>query len=220
MSTDWVHLEGSEPLRPAGAERLQPTDPNLPVRVTVVVRGRDEAGLERAVQDLDRTPPSQRTYLSRDELSARYGADPADLQRVADFYRSQGLQLVEQNAGRRTVVLSGPASAVAAAFQVGFSNYRHAAGTYRGLDGPVSLPTDLGGIVTAVLGLDERPQAATRHIVAQAATGTAFPPQQVGEVYAFPTSAATAGQTVGIVELGGGYQQSDLDSFFRSAGVA
>ena len=38
--------------------------------------------------------------------------------------------------------------------------------------------------------------------------------------YDFPASATGAGQRIGIIELGGGYQASDLNSFFSNLGVA
>ena len=219
-NADWVRLEGSEPQRPAGAQRVQDIDPELAIRVTVVVRGRDDAGLARTVEELTGTPPAERRYVSRTELGERYGADPEDLRRVADFYRDRGLEVVERSVPRRAVVLTGPVRLVGPAFGVGFGTYRHPAGTYRGLDGPVSLPPDLAGVATAVLGLEDRPQASARHVLAPAGAAPGFSPRTVGEIYAFPTPSGTVTQRAGIIELGGGYTQSDLDAFFSTGGIA
>jgi kumamolisin len=42
---------------------------------------------------------------------------------------------------------------------------------------------------------------------------------QVAEAYNFPSSVTGAGETVGIVELGGGFSTSDLETYFTGLGV-
>jgi kumamolisin len=42
---------------------------------------------------------------------------------------------------------------------------------------------------------------------------------QVAQLYQFPTGATGAGQTIALIELGGGYQQSDLTTFFSNLGI-
>lgn len=219
MSTSWVQPGGNEPPRPAGAERIAEIDPDQQITVTVTVRGRDQEGLDAAVRTLDQTPLAERQYLTRAELAERHGADPGDLERVASFYREQGLEVVEQSVARRCVVVRGDAPAIAEAFQVSFATYRHRGGTYRGLEGAYSVPSDLADLITGVLGLEDRPQAQTRHIVSpRPAVGT-LPPAQVGRIYAFPAPAGGTTPCVGIVELGGGYTESDITTFFRQAGL-
>ena len=43
---------------------------------------------------------------------------------------------------------------------------------------------------------------------------------QVANLYGFPPNTTGAGETVGIIELGGGFETSDLDSFFQSLGIS
>ena len=219
MSTPWVQIHDSEPRRPAGVERVDEVVPDQPITVTVTVRGRDLEGLDATVRLLDETPLAERRYLTRSELAERHGAGRSDLERVASFYREQGLLVVEQSVARRCVVVRAGARAVAAAFGVSFGTYRHPAGSYRGLDGPYSVPADLADVITAVLGLEDRPQAETRHIVNAQGPAGALPPVEVGEIYAFPEATSGSAPYAGIVELGGGYTQSDLDTFFQQAGL-
>ena len=47
-----------------------------------------------------------------------------------------------------------------------------------------------------------------------------FNPPQVAQLYGFPTGVNGAGQTIGILELGGGYSASDLSSYFAGLGIA
>jgi kumamolisin len=47
-----------------------------------------------------------------------------------------------------------------------------------------------------------------------------YTPPQVAEAYQFPAGASGAGQTIGIIELGGGYRQADLTAYFKTLGLA
>jgi kumamolisin len=78
----------------------------------------------------------------------------------------------------------------------------------------------LVGVVEAVLGLDNRPQARSQHRLFRpaAATLTAFNPNQVADLYGIPASDG-AGQTIAVIELGGGYVASDLATYFKGLGL-
>ena len=47
-----------------------------------------------------------------------------------------------------------------------------------------------------------------------------YTPRQVAQLYQFPLDVDGAGQTVGILEFGGGYRAADLKNYFSSLGVA
>jgi kumamolisin len=79
--------------------------------------------------------------------------------------------------------------------------------------------------VRAVLGLDTRPEAKPQcrslersAITEHAASGT-FTPVAIGQIYNFPSGLDGTGQTIAIVELGGGFLQSDLVTFFQGLGI-
>ena len=80
------------------------------------------------------------------------------------------------------------------------------------------MPAEWDGVVIAVLGLDDRPQARSR-IARPSAVANSYTPPQLGEIYHFPPNTDGSGQTVAIVELGGGFDQTDLDTYFRSIGT-
>ena len=82
------------------------------------------------------------------------------------------------------------------------------------------MPEELSGIVQAVLGLDNRPQAhAHFRRRKQAAASKTFTPIEIAALYGFPDGNGS-GECIALVELGGGYVQNDLDSYFTSLGVA
>jgi kumamolisin len=45
-----------------------------------------------------------------------------------------------------------------------------------------------------------------------------FTPPQIAKLYQFPANASAAGQTIGIIELGGGYRTADITTYFKSLG--
>jgi kumamolisin len=48
---------------------------------------------------------------------------------------------------------------------------------------------------------------------------TSYTPPQVAQAYQFPANSSGAGQTIGIIELGGGYRQTDLTTYFKALGL-
>ncbi|MFP3686236.1 peptidase S53, partial [Bacillus sp. SIMBA_026] len=82
------------------------------------------------------------------------------------------------------------------------------------------IPAELDGIVTAVLGLDDRPQARAQfQAIPLSATGISYTPPELARIYNFPPGADGTGQIVAIIELGGGFGQADLDAYFGSLGI-
>ena len=128
--------------------------------------------------------------------------------------------MVDASAPKRRVILSGTAGAMEKAFGTGFMYYKNSATgeQFRARTGSVSVPVELKDAVVAVLGLDNRPIAKAhfrrRPARIAAAPAVAFTPPQVAALYNYPPGATGSGQTVAIIELGGGYSASDLKTYF------
>jgi kumamolisin len=215
-----AEIPGSTRVVDPAHARVGDVDPQAPVEVSVYVRGR--AGLDW-VDDQAGRPPAQRRYASREQWAAEHGADPADLEAVQSFARDAGLTVVSTDAGRRVVVLRGTAETVSTAFGAQFEGmYRPAdgAGPYRARSGPLTVPAALAEVVTGVYGIDDRPQARIHLRRVRAAAHTSYTPVQVAEAYAFPAGAGGQGQTVGIIELGGGFAAADLAAYFSGLGLS
>jgi kumamolisin len=71
--------------------------------------------------------------------------------------------------------------------------------------------------VEAVLGLDNRPQLRP-YVLSAAAPQLAYTAPQLGLAYGFPADADGTGRTAAIIELGGGINTSDLDTYFSGLG--
>jgi kumamolisin len=123
---------------------------------------------------------------------------------------------------QRNVKLTGTVAAMQKAFGVTLTQKVLEGETYRVRQGGIHLPPEVADVVDAVLGLDNRPQAVPhfRSVGAAAASNGSFTPVQVGQLYQFPQGVSAAGQTIGIIELGGGYRAADIKAYFKGLGLA
>ncbi len=215
----FVLLPGSERGALPGAEPTGTVDASEHIEVTLVTRRRAE---------LRRDASGAPVRLSRAELEQRHGTDPADLDLVASTLARFGLEVTSRDPGSRRATGAGPASAMTAAFGAELSLVSSPAPggrqvTHRYREGALRIPAELDGIVVAVLGLDNRPQARSQARFADhaaAAAGTSYTPPQIAEIYQFPAGTDGTGQTLGIIELGGWFSATDLDNYFSGLGLA
>jgi len=170
--------------------------------------------------------------VTRAQYRANYAASGSDIVQIRKFAKEFGLTVAEESAERRTILLTGTVAAMQKAFGVELKNASaDGENYYRVREGGIQIPASLSGIVVAVLGLDDRPQAQPHFRVIDdshakpgisphaASTNISYTPIQVGELYQFPAGATAAGQTIAIVELGGGFRSADIKAYFKTLGV-
>jgi len=207
-----------------GARCVGAADPAQQIRVVVVLR-RQGYGEFSDIADRLVAGDTLHEHMARAEFAAKFGAAPSDIRKITDFAHSHGLSTVRRDAASGIIVLGGTVAQFNIAFGIELQRYEHQRGGYRGHAGPLHLPETLHGIVTAVVGLDDRPQARTHFRLrppfrmGDSAAQQAYLPTQVAELYNFPDGAGQ-GQCVGIIELGGGYSASDMRAYFSALGVA
>jgi kumamolisin len=201
-----VRVPGSERAPIPGAEVLGPVDQAERAEVTVVLR---------------RRTPLVAGHLSRTELAERHGAEPADVDLVRSAVEGAGAEVVAVDEPSRRVRVAGDIATLTGFFGSELQRVRLAedGGTARQRTGALSVPAQLADAVVAVLGLDDRPQAGTR-IVRPDAVESSFTPPQLSAVYAMPAGTDGTGTTLAIIELGGGYTETDLRTYFAGIGVA
>jgi len=206
-------LQGSERRPVAGARAVGPADPTELIEITVRVRG------ARAVDLV-----THRTFgrpMTHDEIEEHFGASAEDLAKVEEFAHARGFGIATSSAAERRVVVSGPAGALAEAFGIKLERFRGPRGDYRGRTGAVQIPEELEGVVTGVFGFDDRPQASPhlrRVKTLTPRTVGRLSPVEVARLYHFPDVDAH-GQTIALIELGGGYRSNDIAGYFRRLGV-
>ncbi len=167
-----------------------PTDPALEVQVTLVLRKVNESSTHDSA------------------------AEETDMASVLEFCTQHSLSIIDASAERRSVTVSARADLMEAAFAVKLIDVEHRGKRYRRLAASPSLPPPLNEIVAGVLGLRARPLSSRVRVHHADTTNPFWTVQELATAYAFPEEADGSGQTIGLIELGGGFHQRDLDIFF------
>ena len=216
----FVPLTGSERAPLAEFEPVGPLDGTERIEITL---------LTRRMAELPRTAAGTPARISRDDLRQQFGSDPADQALVAEILASPGagIEVVSRDPAARRMVLSGTVNALSEVFGTDLSlvTSQGPSGTvtHRYRTGGLQIPAELDGIVVAVLGLDDRPQARPQIRYAsrgRAAAVVLHPARRSPRPTSSRPGTDGTGQTIAIIELGGGFGQSDLDSYFGGLGIA
>jgi len=202
-----VILSGSHREHPAAAAFLGKPSPDETLQITCILRRKGEAP----------DPPVGR--VSHQQFERMHGADPADVAAVECFANEHGFSVVRIDLAARAITLAGKYSALAAAFGADVDIRRIGDHTFRSRQGSLSLPASLAGRVVAVFGFDQRPVAATRHrFLPRTEQSVAYTPLQIAQAYNFPSNKG-ANQTIALIELGGGFSNSDLTTYWQQLGL-
>jgi len=214
----YVKVPGSTKANPAAVaiDTLNPSD-----TASITIRVRRQKSIDKALEKGQR--------ISREEYAAQYGASDEDIAKVEAFATDHHLSIVESDKGRRSVVVKGRISDLEKAFQVHLTHFKDDKGVvFRGRSGDVCVPAEMDGIIEGVFGLDDRPHAQPHFQVAREgngmfsahANGTSFTPNQLSSLYNFPKNVTGKKQCIGIIELGGGFRNPDLSTYFSGLGIA
>ena len=234
----YTPLKGSERTLSAGVSVIGKVNPHAVIRVTLQVKpSRDMSRLQfqSAVQSVIDNVPRERKHLSREEFAATHGIMREDVQKVRRFAEQFGLRIVPDLVarktranplGQRTVELEGRVGAFSRAFKVQLLRVRDSNGVHRERVGPLQIPNSYADVIENVLGLDNRPQAKPRSRPYPRLGGFApylgassYNPNEVAKLYNFPQGVTGKGQTIALIELGGGYRLSDLQKYFKQINV-
>jgi len=212
-----IALEGSHKVAHAAEATASINKDDI---IEVTVRIRRKKSLEDSLKSGER--------ISRENYEKEYGASQEDVDKVEAFAQQYHLSTVETNLARRSVILKGSITNMETAFGVSLSGANDADGNnIRVRSGEIFIPETLKGIIEGVFGLDNRPVARAMFRVSQrdgqfvshSAAPQAFTPDQLAKIYGFPAGVNGAGQTIGIIELGGGFVANDITTYFSGLGI-
>jgi kumamolisin len=206
-----VPLPGRRPPA-AGARDLGAVEAGAEVEATIYLRPRPGA---------PGAPGPGAPFLTREELAERRGAAPEEVAAVEEFARSNRLTVLEVDPAGRRVRVQAQAGALGSAFGIVLRRFAHPdGGTFRSHDEEISLPSNLDGVIVAVLGLDDRPQARSHLRQRQSTTGTSYTPVAVGAAYGVQAGSTAGVVTIALIELGGGFVEADVATYFSSLGLS
>jgi kumamolisin len=177
--------------------------------------------------------------LTHSDFEQKYGANPKDIQSMLQFAKKNNLKVVKTDTGSRTMVIQGKAADLNKAFGIELNNYQGPKGVqFRGYQGNLQMPKTLSGKIMGIFGLNNHP--VVRPLIKFAAPpetapkstgpvsgplkpnglfGASYNPPQVAQMYNFPQGTNGKGQTIAILEFGGGYNTSDLQNYFQQLGI-
>ena len=200
------------------AIRKAPAAPSEMLEITLLLRPRT------ALPELEHplaTGSGQRHHLTHAEMASRHGAHPHDLDLVRAFATDHQLHIGEIDLARRTVQLTGTISSIAEAFHTSLHHHTctytdHDESTFLSPATEPAIPPSLRHLVEAVLGLHTRPTARRHRTILAAPTHQPHSLRQLANAYDLPAQANCSTQTIGLIELGGGFHPHDINAFCQA----
>jgi kumamolisin len=216
--TQMVALPGSLHPVPVGSKALRRTSGNRWLELTVAVKRTKPLP---DLSELDGKLPGDRKYMTREQLAEQYGSDPKAVKAIEGFAKAHNLVVTRNEPASARMGLAGTVDDVNNAFGVTLFDYTHPKlGDFRARTGPVHIPADLDGAITAVFGLNNHRilrrtlRPASRVAPAMSTPARAwFIPTELEGVYNFPAADASK-QCIGLLEFGGGVEMSDVTEYF------
>jgi kumamolisin len=145
--------------RPGAVRALGPTDPARTIGFSLVLRLPGRARLNRDLEAIsDPRSPQYRRFIGPRAFGARYGVSLAALHVAQRRLRGAGIAVTADYPQRTALEVRGRVDALRRVFGVRLEDYRDARGRrFRAPLGAATVPPSLGGVVSAVAGLDTRP---------------------------------------------------------------
>ena len=214
--SDKVVLPGSRKERHKGT--VTDIDRDEVIEITVRIRGKNPI-------DPHLSMPNHITHAS---FEKDFGASGKDIDQVEAFAHQYHLSTVDASLARKCVMLRGSIANMEKAFDLTLTGSTDENGNkIRVREGYIYIPAALKDIIQGVFGLDNRPAARpmfkvkkeSGQFVSHAAAPQSFAPNQLADIYSFPAGFNGSGQTIAILELGGGYRTADINNYFNGLGL-
>ncbi len=139
-----------------------PVAPDFPMQRMLLVLAPgagQQAELHALVEaQQDPTSPEYHRWLTPEDFAARFGASQENLRRVTDWLAGAGFTIDEMPAGGRSIIFSGTAAQVEAAFHTVIRTYRVNGAIHHANSSDPSIPASLAGIVAGAVSLHDFPR--------------------------------------------------------------
>lgn len=207
--TSHVPLHGSYREHPAGSVSLGKPAHHEIATLTLILRRRSDAP----------EPRDQRSHLTHAGFVELHGADSEDVDAVEAFASEHRLSIGRTDLAGRSITVIGPLGQLADIFGADLDLRQVGQKTFRTRQGSLRVPRSLDGRVIAIFGFDQRP-AVTRggRLQPRASNSVSYTPLEVAKFYNFPPGTGKD-QTIALIELGGGFNASDLQQYWRQLGL-
>lgn len=228
-----LNVTGTPPLTNT---RVTALEISQPLHITVVLKGRNVAQLDALLSELDEPGSANyHRYLTPAEFKDRFGPTEAQVQAVVAHLRANGFRNITVSANNKLVSAEGNVDNTHRAFNVSLKRFNYRGKSVYGNDVAAQVPSELGGLVDAVLGLQnaEVPHRLLHRLLpasamidhpgaaaASAGQQIAHQPTDFAQIYDASSMPPATNTTVGIITWGDMTQTiADLRQFTRSAGL-
>ncbi|WP_267223605.1 protease pro-enzyme activation domain-containing protein [Dyella silvae] len=218
------------------AATVSPLEASKPVHVELSLNLRNVDELKAFLHAVnDPASPQFHKFLTPAQFKARYAPTDADVAQVTAHLRQAGFTHVQVAGNNMLVSADGNANTVSTAFRTTMRTFAYGGKQRIANDSPAQVPQALGGIVDAVLGLQNLnvphtmhhilgpSQHASTNTVGVMATGSqvAHNPTDFPAIYDVGSTPSASNTTVGIVTWGDMTQTiTDLNTFTSNAGMS
>jgi hypothetical protein len=147
----------SAPRLPRSASAIGPVSQTTSQTGAVVLRPRDEAGLQQFIAAVtDPQSPSFHHYLARGAFASRFGPSQSTIDAVRSALEADGLSVQSVSSDGLILSFAGSATQVERTFQTGLERYQLTDGRVgQATTGAVTLPASVASAVSTVVGLDD-----------------------------------------------------------------
>jgi kumamolisin len=148
--------------------------------------------------------------------------DPEACESVRNFAHAHGLATGLIDPSGTSIALSGTYRDAMGAFRPeGLGIYDDGARNVIARAGYLHVPSVLVPKVVAVMGFDHRKQVrpASSGAAPARTTNGLYRPRDIASYYGMPTWLDGSGQTIAIIAMGGGYDETALESYFQNMGI-
>ena len=232
-SATWTLSMHGSPTIDAGI--VSPLEASKPVHVTLSLNLRNVDELETFLHAVnDPKSPQYHQFLTPAQFKARYAPTDAQVAQVQAHLRQSGFSNVNVASNNLLVEADGNANAVSAAFHTNMRTFSFGGKQRIANDSAVQVPAALGGIVDAVLGLQNLNVPHTMHHIVgpvhanansvgiqAAAAQTSHSPKDFPAIYDAGSTPTASNTKVGIITWGDMTQTiADLKTFTTGAGMS
>jgi len=188
--------------------------------IDITVRIRRKKSLEAQLKSGER--------YTHANYEKQFGASQKDATRIEAFAQQFHLSTVDIDLARRSVILRGTIENMEAAFGTKLDSSTDEQGNpIRIREGEIFIPASLKDIIEGIFGLDNRPVARPMFKISKrdgpavlpAAKPQGFNPNNLANIYGFPAGFDGSGETIAILELGGGFRTADIANYFKGLGI-
>lgn len=216
----------------------QAVSPESSLEVSIMLKPKaSELRIERT---LARISSGRQSPLTDAEMAANFSPSQSALTSLNKFASENGLQVKDTNLSSGKVTLAGTTVQFESAFHTKINQYTTPEGMkFRAPESTLVLPPELNRDVAAVLGLDNRFQAHANisrkplfqanppkieadpkyKMSAMRPERKGYLPNQVADAYNFPKDSMGEGQSVAIIQLGGGMDRADNSIYYQKHGL-